>query len=153
MDKLELKAIINDELVIAGFKRKQTNWYLKTDLGVLLFNLQQSDYGKQFYINLASAPIEIDTEGFPTPKEYKCPLRLRLGMAFPQLSDELKLLLDLENHSISDTDRAQAIRRIVKDYSIPFLLKINGLVNIKRSLEDGTLNSASIRKVLGELIV
>ncbi|EJM98701.1 DUF4304 domain-containing protein [Phyllobacterium sp. YR531] len=147
---MELVAIIDDELSNCGFKKRQTTWYFKTARGVLVLDLQKSAYGHQFYINLASAPIEVETIGYPTPKEYKCPLRLRLDSAYPQLSDELKLVLDLENLSIGDEGRTAVIRRVVSEYSVPFLMKLDGMQKIKRSLHDGSLDRAFVALALGK---
>lgn len=148
MDKKELEAILDRELRASGFKKKGSTWYSANSLGVLLFNLQKSQWGNQYYINLASAPIEIPIEGLPRPKHHNCPVDTRLTGPYPHLEQKLKNVLDLEDTSINDMDRAASLRELVNDYAVPFLRKVDGLTNIKRSIDDGTHPQAYVtRKV------
>lgn len=137
VDKSELAATLDKELRAAGFKKTGSTWYSSNILGVLLFNLQRSQWGNQYYINLASAPVEIPIEGLPKPKHYKCPVNTRLSALYSHLEQKLKNVFDLEDVSINDTDRTASIREIVNDYAVPFLRKMDGLSNIRRSIDDG----------------
>lgn len=155
MDKKDLEVLIDGELSKNGFKKKKSRWYSQSELGIVVFDLQKSQWGNQYYINLCSAPLEIETEGLPTPTETQCPFSARLESAYPELETKLKKILNLEDISIEDKDRSVSIRGLINDYALPFLRKIDGLKNFKRSIEDGSipeyLITAAIKRALLKL--
>jgi hypothetical protein len=152
VDKNELVTILNNELRAAGFEKKASTWYSANSLGVLLFNLQRSQWGNQYYINLASAPIEILTEELPKPKHHNCPVGMRLEDPYPHLEKKLKSALDLEDVSINDTDRSASLRELVNDYAVPFLRRMDGLANIKQSIADGTYPKPFLTRMLQDAL-
>jgi hypothetical protein len=86
------------------------------------------------------------------PKHYKCPVNTRLSAPYSHLEQKLKNVFDLEDVSINDTDRTASIREIVNDYAVPFLRKMDGLSNIKRSIDDGTYPQGLITRKLRDTL-
>jgi hypothetical protein len=53
MEHKEFKAIIDNILISNRFYKKSNNWYKYTDECIALLNLQHSNFGSYYYINLA----------------------------------------------------------------------------------------------------
>lgn len=51
MEKKDLIKLIDEMLIPIGFKRKGNNWVANGAVLTKIINLQQSNYGNQFYIN------------------------------------------------------------------------------------------------------
>jgi hypothetical protein len=60
----------------AGFRKKSGSWYLDAPETILVANLQKSNWGPQYYVNLAVWFKALGTE--EAPKEQFCHLRKRL---------------------------------------------------------------------------
>ena len=109
---------IGKSLKPAGFKRKSDTWFLSTDETISILNLQKSDFGRRYYVNIGvwlKCIGEVDV-----PKEYKCHIRFRWTSLIPQDEKQLERLLDLDDESVSDADRQCELCRLLEDYLLPF---------------------------------
>lgn len=142
---------INSVLKVHGFKKKSSNWYLHKNDVVLVVNLQKSQYGDQFYINcavLVKALLDLEF-----PQEEKCHIRFRLDSdGTGALVDRVKLLLDLENNSISEEDRQAELRQLITSHALPHLEKCSTLSGIAEVVNNPTFESWAIRKNLRDLV-
>lgn len=105
-----------------------------------MINLQKSDWGGQFYLNLAVCITKLDNSS-DSPLEHKCPIRRRLDRI---VSDRELLLqaLDLENGSIQNEDRANIITNAIVKDAVPWLLALSTLDGIRnRIMTDDTTRS------------
>lgn len=60
-----------------GFKKVGCSWYRQKNNFVQVFNIQASQFGEEFYVNVAIGfPELISTE---TPAEHKCQVRSRIN--------------------------------------------------------------------------
>lgn len=59
----------------SGFNKKGDSWYRRTDDAIVVANLQKSNFGEQYYVNLA-AWLTVVAEA-QQPKEHQCHVRLR----------------------------------------------------------------------------
>jgi len=114
----------------AGFKKKKGDtWYLAKDETILVLNLQKSNYGKQYYVNLAVWLISLgDAEA---PSEHQCHVRLRWGALIPEEQKRIERLLNLEDLSISDEARIIAIGELLQKYVLPFFSKVGSLAGLQ----------------------
>ncbi|WP_457150720.1 DUF4304 domain-containing protein, partial [Mesorhizobium sp. P5_C1] len=109
MDKKELESLLNKDLSANGFKKKSATWY-RQDAGALqVVNLQKSNFGLRFYVNIGCVPNGMSVEGLPTPKEYDCPIKIRLDSAFPDQKTRIEETLDLEISGLKDDERSANI--------------------------------------------
>lgn len=104
----------------AGFKKKRADtWYFTSEDAISVLNLQKSDYGAKYYVNVAVWLKALgDAEA---PAEHHCHIRLRWKELIPEDEEELAALLDLESRSISDGERIGRIQHLLRTYIIPFL--------------------------------
>ena len=106
-----------------GFKGRASTWYRDVEGGLQVFDLQRSIYGPQYYVNLCCVPAGMEVDGMPRPKEYKCPIRARLGKVCPELGKDVDMLLDLGN-AIEEESREARLTAMIKNNVIPFFERI-----------------------------
>ncbi|MCR1784449.1 DUF4304 domain-containing protein [Nocardioides carbamazepini] len=88
-----------------GLTKKGGAWYLHSDDTVLVVELQKSNFGLTYFVNVAVWLRSLGDSHFP--KEHACHIRTRLGelVADPERIAEL---LDLER-SVDDLQRADEL--------------------------------------------
>ena len=143
--KLILDAL-GPSLKEAGFKKQAGNWYRSNDEIILMVNIQKSQYGDQYYINIGIALKSLGVVQYP--KEHNCHIRFRLTALVKE--DEKKhidSIFDLENKSFSETQRTEEICMLVQNILLPTLKEcsseqevlelvkrnkfVNGMVHVK----------------------
>jgi hypothetical protein len=143
MDDTTLKAIFGALLIVNGFKRKTAYWYRQNDEIVQAVNLQGSQWGKQWYVNLCWVPIGMDVKGMPTPKTQYCPIQTRVEGAFQELGRLDRNMFNLEN-DLSDEVRAAEITKVVRDYILPFMNGVKDASSLRREILQGRLKSGAV---------
>jgi hypothetical protein len=79
----------------AGFEKKSGAWYRRCDEVVAVVDLQKSQYGPQYYVNVAFWLRALGEEQYP--KTWKSHVQVRLGsLLTPELAERAKRLLDLD---------------------------------------------------------
>jgi len=126
-----------------GFTKKSGHWYLRQVETIAAIELQKSQYGLQYYINVAVWLLPLGEAQYP--KEWTCHVRTRLDDLLPDLEERLRILLDLEA-PMPDTDRSNELMAVLTTKLLP-LLKASSTVAdlnsddgqrlIKRSLVTG----------------
>lgn len=140
MDKKQLEGLIGALLNPHGFRKKACTWYRHGSNSLHVFDLQRSSYGNQYYINLCLVPIGMEVDGYPNPKEHKCPIRGRLAVL---TSDDEKVhidrLLDLEDATISDLEKVAEIGKILNAKVLSFFDEIES-TGLQKSFSHGLLD-------------
>jgi hypothetical protein len=144
MDKKELESLLNRYLLNYRFNKKSTSWYRQEKGALQVVNLQKSNFGLQFYVNICFVPDGMEIDGMPRPKEHKCPIRIRLDDAFPQRQNKIKATFDLEDTSLSDRERDANVSEIVSTLILPFLENMKDAPSIKNSIESGLLDRGMV---------
>jgi hypothetical protein len=130
-----------------GFQKKSGSWYLNGFETVVVANLQKSNYGEQYYVNLAIWLKALGDDLFP--KEHKCHIRLRLGSLVGQ---QPLRCFDMDDTSITEAARDTSIRTVVEREVIPFLKECSTLKGIRRHLDDGKLRSGFVHRQVLDLL-
>lgn len=144
MDKSTLESALGSALTAAGFRKKSSTWYRPSEGGLQLVNLQKSAYGQKHYLNLACVPAGMTVEGMPTPKEYSCPIRIRLEAAYESRRESIQRILNLENASLDDEQREQAAARLVEELILPFFALLTDAGTIRDAIKNGLLKNSAI---------
>jgi hypothetical protein len=144
MDGRDLEIEFGAQLVPQGFKKKASSWYRQIGGVLQVVNLQKSSFGEQFYVNLCFAPITMEIEGMPTPKEHRCPVRIRLTAAFPEHKEELDNVFDLESPGMSKSERKIRIAGLVKDQILPYLVFAKDVPSLHLSITEGRFRGGSV---------
>ncbi len=115
----------------AGFTKKSGTWCRRQREVIAVMELQKSQYGAQYFVNVALWLLELGQA--QCPKEQTCHLRSRLGSLLPEEEEHLSALLDLDV-SMNDENRREALLEILKLRLLPSLEICSTLDGI-RSLE------------------
>jgi hypothetical protein len=91
------------------FRRKSTTWYHESEEAVVVLNVQKSNFGEQYYINLGALVKGLGStrEGIP-PRENECHLRLRIESLVPEKQELIqRVMLNLEDNTVGSAEREQ----------------------------------------------
>lgn len=103
IDKNHLKNAFGETLRNAGFVKKSDTWYRSGTDAIIVLNLQKSDHGNYFYLNLGISLKALSDELFP--KVNHC--HIQIG-ADSLVGDDLPFLsraLDLDEGNEEDLNR------------------------------------------------
>src|SRR5262245_50495126 len=104
-----IKKPFEESLKNAGFTKKSGSWYHDKSDAILVANLQKSNYGDQYYVNLAIWLKALGDAQYP--KEHKCHIGLRLDSL---ASSEEITCFDGES-SIAAAERVSLIKLLVEN--------------------------------------
>jgi len=96
---------------VNGFSKRRCTWYRRHPDTILVLDLQKSEYGGQYYINLAVALRALNPDEYP--RENKCDIRLRLDDVVDD-TERMRGAFDLEDRSITADERAQYVRKFLE---------------------------------------
>jgi hypothetical protein len=135
LNRKELVKQIEHVLAPRGYLKRGPAWYRHFPETILVLDLQKSDYGGQFYINLGVTLPELCESEYPA--ENHCDVRMRLGGAFSDRPYVAKVF-DLENATFGNNDREKAIQELIA-YGADWLEKFSSkqaIVNQIKQSED-----------------
>jgi hypothetical protein len=146
-----IKLGIDSTLLSEGFQHKAGTWYREREESILVVNLQKSNFGEQYYINLGvllKGPQAVNIR-LP-PKEHECHVRLRVEAATPAEEQALTSLLNLEDWSIDAADRERRVQALIAARALPFLLQCSTRDGLRQAHRDGKLSGAVVHKAIRE---
>ncbi|MEI7728028.1 MAG: DUF4304 domain-containing protein [Verrucomicrobiota bacterium] len=106
----KLEEIIDGVLKPFGFIKRRSAWYRHYPETVLVLDLQKSDYGGQYYVNLAVSIRELNRQEYP--REEHCHINIRLDRVAGD-RETVHKVFDLENRTLTDDERRQHILEII----------------------------------------
>jgi Domain of unknown function (DUF4304) len=112
-----LQAALSQCLKERGFRKTGPTWRSDSTDCVSVLNIQGSQWGPSFYINLGVYFRALGTE--PNPNEYDCHIRCRLADLLPQ-RERLAQILDFEKE-VSLSVRSRELEAAVIQYALPWL--------------------------------
>lgn len=149
-----LRSTFDDFAKAAGFAKKAGTWCRHQDETIAVLELQKSQYGPQYYVNVALWLLvlgEVDC-----PKEHACHLRSRLDELLPGYEDQLKVVLDLDNPTLAEADRRAKFESILSDQLLPIIGRSSTLEGVKALVADDHLGlfliTGSAQRVLEESV-
>jgi hypothetical protein len=141
---------MHQELQKAGFKARGSTWYKQNKETILVVNLQKSQWGPQFYINLAVWVRQLGDE--PSPRESICHIRARATSLPSGSAKQLGQALNLEDESMSMERREALIAGFMRQEALPFLESLSTLEGIQSVLEQQRLKGCFISGPLEEML-
>ena len=110
-----------------GFKKTNLTWRKETSETILVFNIQKSQWGPEFYINLGIYLKALGVE--KKPPEYHCHVQSRLDHDHRSTEDLLKDVFDWFNNygSIS------SLRELAKKDNLPLITFLQAKEYLKRN--------------------
>lgn len=125
----------------AGFSKSGGSWYRSTDDVITVVELQKSQYGSQYYVNLA---LWLRSLGDATaPKEQECHVRTRLSRLAGNEEDQLLVLLD-NDVPMPDNERAERLAAFLSAHLGPALEAVASLGSLRDSLGKKVIAAALV---------
>lgn len=106
----QLKTIIDDVLRPLGFTNKRSAWYRHRQDTILIVDLQKSDFGGQYYVNLSVVLRGLNADDYP--REEFGHVRKRLDRIIEQ-REYANVAFDLEDTSITSSERQLRISQLI----------------------------------------
>jgi hypothetical protein len=126
----------------AGGEKKSGGWYWRSDEVIAVVDLQKSQYGPQYYVNVAFWLRAFGDVRYP--KSWKSHIRVRLE-ALPGVElEEVGCLLDLDCNT-PDKQRVDELGGLLVASVIPLIRRGASLDGLRSMIGDGTLKAAAIR--------
>jgi hypothetical protein len=107
-------------LKAAGFKKTSATWHRYHPAHIAVINLQGSQWGPSFYLNLGVYFVDLGDK--PRPSEPECHIRSRLEAHVPDFT-RVHQLLDFER-KFELSARSQELASLLHKYGIPWLDRV-----------------------------
>lgn len=131
-----IQVTFDDFMKSIGFSRTAGSWYRTGEDVVTVVQLQKSQYGVQYYVNVAVWLLALGAA--KAPKEQTCHVRTRLSRLVGTEESHLSKLLNLEE-PLSEDERCAALMDFLLSYLKPVL--------------DATVSVESLRTPEGKSVV
>ncbi len=126
----------------AGLEKKAGAWYRRGDEVVTVVDLQKSQYGAQYYVNLGFWLREFGGE--PYPKGAGCHISVRLEVLAPEERKRIARLLDLVVE-MPDEQRIDELVALLRERLLPLIERGSSVAGLRALLDEGALEAAAIR--------
>lgn len=150
MNTKELGEELDSILAPAGFRRRKDSWYRMNEDTISLVNLQKSQYGGQYYLNLAVYLRDLDKA--TSPAEHQSHIRVRLTAIAGSEASAIDGALDLEKANMSTEQRKGILGRALSEIALPFLVERSVLPHLRELHAQGQLGPVLITKDARELL-
>lgn len=129
-----------------GYRKKKRNWYYENDEVTLVVNLQQSSWGKMFYVNMGFVIKAL--EDLKDPPVNKCHF-----YTSPEIPKSVELgALNAENTTIPDEERQQIIREAMLEKAFPVLERWKTTKSLVEEYRQGRLRNGLLLKTTREFL-
>lgn len=147
-----LQATFDDFAKAAGFTKKSGTWCRRQSETIAVLELQKSQCGAQYYVNVALWLLALGEAN--CPKEHTCHLRSRLDELLPEHEDQLKIVLNLDNRILTEEARRAKFESILNGQLLALIDRSTTLDGVRELLSDSHLGlflvTGSAQRVLEE---
>lgn len=146
-----VKAILKRTLHEAGFVGNASTWHKPLPDTILVVDLQKSQYGPQYYLNLGIWLKQLGRT--QAPKEHQCHIRLRATSLPNEDAKLLERALDLEDQSMSPEQREKFIVEYIQKEVLPFMEMTGTVDGVATAFGSSKLSRAMVHQKARELLV
>lgn len=142
--------IVNEAAIALGFKKKGSYWYRPFSEVIHVVGLQKSQWGRQYYINLAVWVNAVEKREFPKTRE--CHIQCRVD-AVPGCPGEIGQALDEEDSWKMDADTRRDIFKLaLNNGEFLFFRELRSFEDVKRFVESKSNPRCAIKGSLMAII-
>ncbi|TFC22108.1 DUF4304 domain-containing protein [Cryobacterium sp. MDB1-18-2] len=128
-DRNVIQTAFDEFAKTAGCSKKSGSWYRRSSETILVLNLQKSQNGLQYYVNVALWLRALGDE--ESPKENKCQIRTRLTRLLPaDLEKRLTELLDLDS-DLDQMSRKEGLLDLLREHLLPLMEASSSLEGLR----------------------
>lgn len=138
--KQRTSKVIDEALTPLGYTKRKNTWFLTQDETIRLVDLQKSQYGEKYYINLA---IYLKNLGnLEYPPENLCHIRTRLEAIVSNKEDYESLLDGEKNENIDE--RMGKLSKLFHSSALPWLSIGNSEASLREAIRNDKLKNSLI---------
>lgn len=137
-----LQRLLDEALGDLGFKRKGTLWTRSTNDVYQSVEMQKSQFGEQYYINVGLWLIALGSPQSPRDKDMH--IRLRADSLFNAFAREKWIRQTDFEQDVADEDRTRELRAMIKDVLVAHLAAWDSEESIRLALNAGDLSQAFV---------
>jgi hypothetical protein len=126
----------------AGMQKQSGTWYRSADDVTQAMNLQKSQYGPSYYINVGWWLRALGDVKFPKDNQWH--IGIRLDSLAANRAEELKVLLDLDS-GLGETERGQRLHDLLDSELRPVLDRTLSVDGLRALRGEGRLKAAAVR--------
>lgn len=141
IDKKTFKKAFGAPFERAGFAHKGQSWYLDGKDAIIVINLQHSDWGKWYFVNMGIWLKAFGTASFP--QFNHCHLYYRIEDFFPQNREEIVLGCSLEAR---DPQMLPRLVKFIENSLVSFLYECTQESKLREMMAQGSLNNGLVLK-------
>ena len=132
-----------------SMEKHSGSWYARNQEITTVLNLQKSEYGPKYYLNVALCLNQANDAKYP--KEWECHIRARVNQLLPDLRQELQELLDLST-TVDEASRAGRLEDILQRRLRPIIESASSLQGLRQLFAEGTLKDVAIKPQATKLL-
>ncbi len=132
-----------------GLQKRSGAWYRLCDEVIAVVDLQKSQYGPQYYVNLGFWLRQLGDEVYL--RRERCHISVRLEVLLASERRRVARLFDLDE-DIPEEGRASEIVRVLSEQIVPLLDEGCTLNGLRSLVADGTLRGAAIRGAAQQIL-
>jgi hypothetical protein len=126
----------------AEMVKQSGTWYRVTDEVIEAVNLQKSQYGPRYYVNVGWWLRSLGDVKFP--KDHQWHIGIRLESLAVNCAEDVKALLDLDS-GIAESERSQRLRDLLEAELRPVLDRTRSVDGLRELRREGRLKAAAVR--------
>lgn len=147
IEKNTLITILDKTFRNAGFAKKSNSWYRSEADAIVVLNLQKSDFGNYYYLNVGVSLMALSTDVFP--KENHCHIQLR---ADSLLNDDLITLNRALNLDEGDESDLAEFVDLMKGKFLPIITEFHYLTQLREHYRKSTFRRALVLMPAKEML-
>lgn len=141
MNKNIFKKVITSSFENTAYVKKGQSWYLDGEDAIIVVNLQKSNFGEEYFMNIGIWLKGLGSTLFP--KENQCHLFIRLERLFPEDRELITRGFSLET---TNMQTLSDLSEFIKFKLFPFLQDCTNINKLKDFAAMGKFKAGLIRK-------
>lgn len=126
----------------AAMVKQSGTWYRNTNDVIQAMNLQKSQYGPSYYVNVGWWLRSLGDVKFP--KDHQWHIGIRLESLAANRAEEVKALMDLES-GISEIERGRQLHELFESELRPVLDRTRSVDGLRALRREGWPKAAAVR--------
>jgi hypothetical protein len=147
-----VKATVDGFARAKGFRKTSGRWCLKQEATAAVIELQKSQYGPQYFLNVGLWLLDLGDVSCPA--EHTCHLRGRLETLMLDQEMEISGLLNPDDRSFTDEERTHQLSGILESNLWPMVRMCSTFEGVRAFVEmipmGSMLISGSAQRLLGD---
>ena len=136
-------------LARAGFQARGDTWYRDAHVGLQAVELQKSEWGDQYYLNVGVYVRDLGKVRWP--KTYQCHLNVRADVIDVRQQDLWREVLDLESQ-LDANGRGEELQALLTSQVLPLLDSLRTAEGIRDAYLKGALSHAAVMLTLKQAL-